>query len=74
MTVSYTLAGIDPRTQGNPIMNFRADNEAPVAEPILQAIIDANSGSEYAYGGDTHTAQLNNLFSELFDCYIGHQL
>ena len=48
-------------------MNFRADNEAPIAEPILQAIIEANNGSDYAYGGDSHTAQLNAVLGELFE-------
>ena len=48
-------------------MNFRADNEAPIAEPILQAIIDANIGSEYAYGGDSHTARLKAVLTDLFE-------
>ena len=51
-------------------MNFRADNEAPIAQPILQAIIDANNGSDYAYGGDAQTAQLNTIFSELFETEV----
>jgi len=51
-------------------MNFRADNEAPIAEPILDAIIAANQGAEYAYGGDHYSDQLKAAFGELFESEI----
>ncbi len=53
-------------------MNFRSDNEAPVAKPILEAICSANEGSAKAYGADDYSQQLNALFAEVFetDCRV----
>ena len=47
-------------------MNFRSDNEGPVADAILQAIVSANAGSAHGYAEDHYSAQLNAVFSELF--------
>jgi len=49
-------------------MNFRSDNESPVAPEILQAICAANQGAANAYGADPQSAQLESVFSELFEC------
>ena len=49
------------------MINFRSDNEGPVVEPIMQALIEANDGMAYAYGEDPSTRQLKPAFSELFE-------
>lgn len=51
-------------------MNFRSDNEGPAAEPILQAIIDANRGSAFAYAEDQWSKRLNAAFSEVFETEV----
>lgn len=53
-------------------MNFRSDNEAPAAEPILEAVVQANQGSQNSYGYDDYTARLNDRYSDLFgsDVYV----
>jgi threonine aldolase len=48
------------------IANFRSDNETPVAEPVLRAIIDANEGTAFAYAEDRWSLRLDEAFSELF--------
>ncbi|MCF6320023.1 MAG: beta-eliminating lyase-related protein, partial [Proteobacteria bacterium] len=50
-------------------MNFRSDNEAPVNEKILQAIIDANKGCEESYGYDSYTLELQEEMQQLFGCW-----
>ena len=39
-------------------MNFRSDNEAPVAPEIMEALARANSGTDHSYGADAATARL----------------
>ena len=46
--------------------NFRSDNETPVAAPIMEAILDANHGTAWAYADDDWSGKLNQAFSELF--------
>ena len=46
--------------------NFRSDNETPVAPAIMQAIVDANQGTAWAYADDDWSKRLNQVFSELF--------
>lgn len=48
------------------IANFRSDNETPVAPAIMQAILDANHGTAWAYADDDWSQRLNGVFSELF--------
>ena len=48
------------------IANFRSDNETPVAPAIMQAILDANHGTAWAYADDEWSKRLNGVFSELF--------
>ncbi|MDA3934370.1 MAG: beta-eliminating lyase-related protein [Gammaproteobacteria bacterium] len=48
-------------------MNFRSDNEGPVADSILQAIVAANVGTAHGYAEDQYSAQLDAVFSELFE-------
>jgi len=46
--------------------NFRSDNETPVAPAIMQAIIEANQGTAWAYADDDWSMRLNRVFSDLF--------
>lgn len=48
------------------IANFRSDNETPVAEPILQALVAANAGTAAAYAEDEWSLRLDQAFGELF--------
>jgi threonine aldolase len=50
-------------------MNFRSDNESPINSKILQAIIDANTGSEESYGYDRYTLKLQEEMQKLFGCW-----
>lgn len=47
-------------------INFRSDNEAPVAPEILDAVAAVNQGFVHAYGEDQLTADLEQKFSEVF--------
>jgi len=46
--------------------NFRSDNETPVAAAIMQAILEANHGTAWAYAEDDWSARLDQVFSDLF--------
>ena len=46
--------------------NFRSDNETPVAPAIMQAMVEANQGTAWAYADDDWSKRLNQVFSELF--------
>ena len=46
--------------------NFRSDNETPVATAILEAIIEANHGTAWAYAEDDWSERLDQAFSDLF--------
>ncbi|MFC3193763.1 threonine aldolase family protein [Marinicella sediminis] len=50
-------------------MNFRSDNEAPIDQHILQAIIDANQGSEESYGYDRYSEQFTEQCQALFETW-----
>jgi len=51
-------------------MNFRSDNEAPVAPEIMEALARANSGTDHSYGADAATARLQGQFSDLFETEV----
>ena len=51
-------------------MNFRSDNEAPVAPAIFEAIARANRGTAWSYGADPASAGLDGLFSDLFEAEV----
>jgi threonine aldolase len=51
-------------------MNFRSDNESPVAAEIMAALERANAGYAHAYGADRWTAGLNALFAEVFETEV----
>ncbi len=47
-------------------INFRSDNETPVAAAIMDAIVEANQGAAWAYAVDKWSARLDQAFSDLF--------
>lgn len=47
-------------------LNFRSDNESPAADAIMQAVVEANLGTAWAYADDDWSARLDDAFSELF--------
>ncbi|MSP88153.1 MAG: low specificity L-threonine aldolase [Alphaproteobacteria bacterium] len=51
-------------------MNFRSDNVAPVSEPVLRAILAANSGPALSYGADSITKRLQERFGALFETEV----
>ena len=48
-------------------MNFASDNWAGATGPIMNAIVEANSGYACAYGGDDLTLRVQELFSDVFE-------
>ena len=48
-------------------MNFASDNTAPVAPPILDAIVQANDGYARGYGNDDWTQGVERRLSEIFE-------
>ncbi|MCF6288484.1 MAG: beta-eliminating lyase-related protein [Proteobacteria bacterium] len=50
-------------------MNFRSDNEAPVNNKILQAIVAANHGFSESYAYDSYTIELQEKMQQLFGCW-----
>jgi len=46
--------------------NFRSDNETPVASAIMDAILEANHGTAWAYADDDWSNRLERVFSDLF--------
>ena len=49
------------------MIDFRSDNTGRAAPEILDALVQANSGTALGYGGDEWTAQLQSRFSDLFE-------
>ena len=45
--------------------NFRSDNEAPVAQPVLEALVAANEGTAHGYAEDAWSERLDAAYSEL---------
>lgn len=48
-------------------MHFASDNAAGIAPPILDAILRANEGYAPAYGADTVTKRVKELFAKVFE-------
>lgn len=48
-------------------MNFKSDNIGPISSEIIQAIIEANQGTQYSYGADDYTLELQKRMSEVFE-------
>ncbi len=51
-------------------MNFRSDNEAPVNDQIMQALVEANQGFEESYGYDRFSVQFKSQCEALFECWV----
>jgi threonine aldolase len=51
-------------------INFRSDNVAPVSEPVLRAILAANSGPALSYGADSITKRLQERYCDLFETEV----
>jgi threonine aldolase len=51
-------------------VNFRSDNETPVAAEIFDALGAANSGTAHSYGEDQITADLTERFSDIFETKV----
>jgi len=47
-------------------VNFSSDNETPVANAMMEAIVAANQGTATAYAEDAWSGRLDQAFSELF--------
>jgi len=47
-------------------LNFRSDNESPAAPAILDALVEANQGTAWAYAEDQWSERLDDAFSGLF--------
>jgi len=47
-------------------LNFRSDNESPAAPAIIEALLEANHGTAWAYAEDQWSERLDAAFSELF--------
>jgi threonine aldolase len=52
------------------MIDFRSDNTGRAAPEILDALIEANSGTALGYGADDWTARLQERFSELFETRV----
>jgi threonine aldolase len=48
-------------------MNFASDNIVGASAPVLQALMQANSGAMAAYGGDEITKRVKARFAEIFE-------
>jgi len=48
-------------------MNFASDNTAPVAQPILDAMVRANAGYALGYGNDDWTFAVERRLSDVFE-------
>lgn len=55
------MSGAHARARG-----FASDNYAGILPEVLEAIAAANSGHAVSYGGDAHTARVEELFREHF--------
>ncbi|MDA0703383.1 MAG: low specificity L-threonine aldolase [Proteobacteria bacterium] len=48
-------------------MNFASDNVTGAAPEVMEALVQANAGTQSSYGKDDYTARLDGAFSELFE-------
>ena len=49
-----------------PLYDFRSDNVDGAAPEILEALVEANSGTAAPYGDDEYTRRMNERFAALF--------
>jgi hypothetical protein len=55
-------------------LNFRSDNESPAAPAIIEALLEANHGTAWAYAEDQWSERPDAAFSELFSTNFGGAL
>jgi threonine aldolase len=48
-------------------MNFASDNVTGAAPEVMEALVQANAGTQSSYGKDDYTARLDSAFSALFE-------
>jgi threonine aldolase len=48
-------------------MNFASDNVTGAAPEVMEALVQANAGTQSSYGKDDYTARLDGAFSDLFE-------
>ena len=48
-------------------MNFKSDNVVPISPEIIQAIIEANQGTQSSYGADDYSLELQKQLSLIFE-------
>lgn len=51
-------------------MNFKSDNVVKIHPAILEAIIEANQGTDASYGQDAYSKRLVARLSEIFECEV----
>lgn len=47
-------------------LNFRSDNESPAAPAVMEALLESNQGTAWAYAEDSWSERLDEAFSDLF--------
>src|SRR5260221_6029161 len=52
------------------MIDYRSDNTGRAAPEILEALVNANTGTALGYGADEWTARLQERFSELFETKV----
>src|SRR5580765_3662163 len=52
------------------MIDYRSDNTGRAAPQILEALVEANTGTALGYGADEWTARLQERFSELFETRV----
>jgi threonine aldolase len=48
-------------------MNFKSDHIIGISPEIMQAIVEANQGTQNSYGQDEYSSQLTKVFSDVFE-------
>jgi threonine aldolase len=51
-------------------MDFRSDNTAAICPALMQAMLDANHGTQSGYGADDYSVQLDVVFSDFFETSV----
>jgi threonine aldolase len=51
-------------------MDFRSDNTAAICPELMQAMVDANHGTQSGYGADDYSARLDEVFSAFFETSV----
>jgi hypothetical protein len=52
------------------MINFKSDNVFGVSPEIMEALTQVNEGTQCSYSADEYTAQLQKIFSEIFETEV----